>query len=173
MQPQEFRPFTEAMRATFDALGARVPGEEGMKTWFRALKAFPCEDVVDSLDSWVMSNRRAPTPSDIVDAAQERGIRRREKQSETWQAEEHNGPYTMGATPAGRRALAEIKRLVAQMQRPQGGRQLGWAHKIVARYLDGDPTLSPISFDMACEALGKTADEKDELRVTAAMRRAA
>lgn len=173
MQPQDFKPFSDAMRATFDALGARVPGEDGLKTWFRALKGFPCEDVVDSLDSWVMSNRRAPTPTDIVDAAQERGIKRREKQSETWRVEEQNGPYTMGATPAGRRALAEIKRMVTQMQRPKGGRQTGWANKIIDRYLDGDPSISLIAFDTACEALGKTQDEKDELRATLTMRRAA
>lgn len=173
MQPHDFKPFTDAMRATFDAIGARAPGEDGLKTWFRALKAFPCEDVVDSLDAWVMSNRRAPTPTDIVDAAQERGIQRREKQSETWRVEEHNGPYTMGATPAGRRALAEIKRMVANMQRPRHGKQVGWAHKILDRYVAGDPTLAPIAFDFACEALGKTHEEKAELRATAAMRRAA
>lgn len=173
MQPHDIKPFNEAIRATFDAIGARAPGDEGLKSWFRALKAFPCEDVVDSLDSWVMSNRRAPTPNDIVEACQERGIRRREKQSENWRVEEHNGPYTMGATETGRRALAEIKRMVAHMQRPKHGKQVGWAHKIIDRYLAGDTNLAPIAFDFACEALNKTPEEKAELRARAAMRKAA
>jgi hypothetical protein len=173
MQPHDIKPMTEALQAAFDALGARSPGDAGVKQWFRALKGFPVEDVVDSLDSWVMSNRRAPTPTDIVDACQERGIRRREKQTEQWKAEEHNGPYTMGATPQGRAALAKIKQMVARMQRPQRGRQLQWADRVIDRYVDGDPTLSPIAFDFACEALGKSADDKLALRAMAATRKAA
>lgn len=173
MQPHDIKPFNEAIRATFDAIGARAPGDEGLKSWFRALKAFPCEDVVDSLDSWVMSNRRAPTPNDIVEACQERGIRRREKQSEKWRVEEHNGPYTMGATPAGKRALAEIRRMVARMQRPKHGRQVEWARKALDRYVAGDAKLAPVAFDFACEALSTTVEEKAELRARAAMRKAA
>lgn len=173
MQPHDLKPFTEALLGVFDALGGRPPGQAGIEVWFRTLKGFPIGDVVDSLDTWVARNGKPPTPAALADACRERGIVRREKQTEEWKAEEHNGPYTMGATPQGRAALAKIKQMVARMQRPQRGRQLQWAERVIDRYVDGDKDLSPIAFDFACEALGKSADDKLALRAMAGARKAA
>lgn len=164
MQPHDLKPFTDALRGAFDALGARVPGDAGIEVWFRTLKPFPCGDVVGALDHWVVSNRRAPTPNDIVDACRELAIIRREEQSDRWKRAEHNGPYTMGATETGRRALREINAMLAKMQRPRFGKQVGWAHKIIDRFIDHDPVLAPIAFDFACDALNKTPEERAELR---------
>ena len=164
MQPHDAKPFAEALAGVFDALGARAPGSAGVEVWFRTLRAYPLGDVVGALDDWVTRNNRPPTPSALADQLRDRGIDRREKQAETWQTEERNGPWTMGRTENGRRALVKIRAMVAAMQRPGRGIQHEWAHAIIDRFLDHDVRLSAIAFDMACDALGKTSEERADLR---------
>jgi len=164
MQPHDLKPFSEGLLAAFDVLGARPPGAAGVELWFRTLRAHQFGDVLGALDAWAVRNRRAPTPSDIADQIRDHEIERRERQAERWKAEEKNAPYTMGGTEAGRRALAEIRRMVAGMQRSRRGRHLGWAHRIIDRFVDHDVCLSSVAFDTACDALGKAPEERAELR---------
>ncbi|HYF57360.1 MAG TPA: hypothetical protein VEA81_00235 [Burkholderiaceae bacterium] len=164
MHAHELKPFRDALLPAFDAIGARPPGEQGIETWFRALRAYPLGTVVGAIDDWVMRNRRAPTPSDIADACRAAEARRDEQQREQWKAEEHNAPYVMGRTETGRRALEQVRELVSRMKRPGSGLQRDWAHRAIDRYVDHDPALAPIAFDFACDALGKTAEERAELR---------
>lgn len=164
MKSHDLDAFKDGLLAAFDAIGAKPPGAKGIELWFRALRPHQLADVLSALETWLLRNRRAPTPSDLTDAIREIEIGRREVQAEQWRTEEHNGPYTMGRTETGRRALVEIKALVANMQRPRSGRQLEWAHRVIDRYVDHDPVLASIAFDFACDALGKTAEERAQLR---------
>lgn len=163
MQPHDLKPFSEALLATFDALGARPPGAAGIELWFRTMRGHQLADVTAALDGWVLRNRRAPTPSDLADAIRDVEIERRERQSAQWKHEERNGPYTMGATAAGRRALAEVRRMVEAMQRQRVGMQREWAHRVIDRWVDGDPVLAPIAFQFACDALHKSREDRESL----------
>ncbi len=163
MQPHDAKLFAEALAGVFDALGARAPGSAGVEVWFRTLRSHPLGDVVGALDDWVTRNNRPPTPSALADHLRDRGIDRREKQAETWQREEHNGPYTMGRTESGRRALARIRETVAGMQRPGQGLRREWAHNIADRYVDHDVRLTHAAVEMACDALGLTREEREQL----------
>jgi hypothetical protein len=165
MQPHDAKPFAEALAGVFDALGGRAPGAAGCEVWFRTLRAHPLGDVVGALDDWVTRNNRPPTPSALADQLRDRGIDRREKQAEAWQAEEHNGPWTMRRTENGRRALAKIREMVAGMQRPGRGLQREWAHKIVDRYVDHDVRLTNAAVELACDALDLTREEREQLAV--------
>ncbi len=165
MQPHDAKPFAEALAGVFDALGARAPGPAGVEVWFRTLRPHPLGDVVGALDDWVTRNNRPPTPAALAEQLRDRGIDRREQQSERWKAEEHNGPYTMGRTETGRRALVKIRAMVAAMQRPGRGLQREWAHKIVDRYVDHDVRLTHAAVETACDALGMSREEREQLSV--------
>jgi hypothetical protein len=165
MQPHDAKPFADALAGVFDALGARAPGAAGVEVWFRTLRPHPLGDVVGALDDWVTRNNRPPTPAVLAEQLRDRGIDRREKQAEAWKRDEHNGPFSMGRTEAGRRARAEIRKLVAGMKRPTQGLQRDWANRVIDGYVDHDIRLTNAAVEMACEALGLTREERDQLTV--------
>lgn len=179
MQPHELKPLTDALLATFDAIGARPPGQAGIEVWFRTLRPFALGDAVGALDAWAVRNRRAPAPADIAETCREAAADRTEKQRAQWKADEREAPKMMQRTEGGRRALRELKGIVGGMQRSQLGLQRDWAHRTIDRFIDHDVTLAPVAFDTACVALGKTPEERRELialreaNIAGAMRAAA
>jgi len=48
-----------------DAVGAKAPGELGVKAWYIALKDFPIDKVVGALDTWLRTKPKMPAPADI------------------------------------------------------------------------------------------------------------
>jgi hypothetical protein len=48
-----------------DAVGAKAPGEPGVKAWYIALKDFAIDDIVGALDHWLRNRPKMPSPSDI------------------------------------------------------------------------------------------------------------
>jgi len=142
--------FGDNVRGVFDALGGRAPGDKGLEVWFHALKQFSMEHVTDALDEWTRRMNRTPTPAGIAELCYERGIKKREEETERWRAEEKEAPYTMGATPAGRQALALIKQTLATRKR---GDRLDWARVIMDRYKRNDAAISHAAVKLAAEAL--------------------
>jgi len=63
--PTDSKTLRERLVEIADAVGAKPPGEAGVKAWFIALKDFPIEDVVDALDTWLRTKPKMPTPADI------------------------------------------------------------------------------------------------------------
>lgn len=163
MQPHELKPFSEALLATFDAIGARPPGQAGIEVWFRTLRPFAVGDAVGALDAWAVRNRRPPAPADIAEACREAADARAETQRRQWKTEEREAPRAMARTEGGRRALVELRRMVDGMQRPRGRIDREWAHRVIDRFIDHDVALSSLAFDTACAALGKTPEERAEL----------
>jgi hypothetical protein len=161
MQSYDLQPFTAAMTGTFEAFSARPPTGAGLDVWFRTLKEFPVAHVVDAFDSWARRSNRPPTAAQIADACYERGIREREAQTEKWRKEEELAPQTMGATPAGRRAISLIRQSMRAAGRSDPHQ---WARNIVQRYTARDDSLSHIAFTSACEVLGYSDEEVGNLK---------
>lgn len=67
-----------------EAVGAKVPGEAGVKAWLMALRDFPLPEVVDALDQWVRTKAKMAAPSEIRALIAERlSNRRRAQESES------------------------------------------------------------------------------------------
>lgn len=150
MNHYDAKVFGDNVRGVFDALGGRAPGDKGLEMWFHALKQFPMEHVTDALDEWTRKMPRVPTPAGIADICYERGIKKREDETARWREEEKLAPRTMGATPAGRKALALIKQTLAQ------GKQrdpLDWARRIMDLHARGE-AVSYAAVECASAALG-------------------
>jgi hypothetical protein len=141
MHHSDLTQFTAVLSGTMDALGGRTLSEQGVKSWWEALKGFPASDVIGALDWWARHKSKPPAPADIHDWLTESAIKRREAENEQARRDEHNAPYAMGATPGGRAALKRLLGLVSGWKRPTKGTSHGWAKRIVQRYGDGHDTL--------------------------------
>lgn len=59
------RTLADRLTELADALGARPPGETGIKAWFIALRDYSIEDVVSALDTWLRTKAKVPAPVEI------------------------------------------------------------------------------------------------------------
>jgi len=65
MTPTDTKTLKDRLTELADAVGSKPVGEAGAKGWYIALKDFPLEEIVDSLDQWLRTKPKMPTPSDI------------------------------------------------------------------------------------------------------------
>jgi hypothetical protein len=165
MQGYDAGQFAANLKAVFEAFGARPPTEAGLDVWFRTLEDFPLGAITQQLDVWPKRSNKAPTPRDIWQACKDAAAARVDEEAERHRQDEQNAPWTMGATPAGREALKRMRSAVAGMRAaPSAGKRLDWAERIVDRFVDGDDSLPNVSFRLACDALGKTSEDVEQLR---------
>lgn len=65
MNPTDHSTLRARLSELADALGSKAPGEAGVKAWYIALKDFPIEQVINSLDHWLRTKPKMPAPADI------------------------------------------------------------------------------------------------------------
>jgi hypothetical protein len=96
-----------------DALGAKIPGDAGMKAWLAALRDYPCQNVVDALDQWLRTKSKMPAPAEIRQILGVMTSERIERAAADRALEQMHTPATLEAsTEVGRRELAKIWALI-------------------------------------------------------------
>jgi hypothetical protein len=65
MTPTDTKTLADRLLELADAVGAKAPGDAGLKAWYIALKDFAIEDIVGSLDTWLRTRPKMPSPSDV------------------------------------------------------------------------------------------------------------
>lgn len=162
MVRDELQAFAKHVDATFEAFGSRRLPEGAVATWFKQLGGFALRDVCAELDDSVRRLTRPPTCADLWKSLNERRTEHIEKVAEASKAAEKRDADNLfaGRTPIGEEALRELRKLLKR--EPVDPK--AWAHRIVDRYCDGDPKISPNQIEMACRALGYTAEDLAVIR---------
>jgi hypothetical protein len=133
---------TQAMKGRLtefaDAVGARAPGEAGLKAWYIALKDFAIDEVVDALDQWLRTKPKMPAPADIRLILAGRLSDRIERQAAAEKAEFANGArriLTDAQRAIGREHLAHIRAILSGQREHNPN---DWWQAVMHRWRNGD-----------------------------------
>lgn len=135
MNPTDTKILKDRLSELADALGARGPGDSGMKAWYIALKDFGVDEVVDSLDQWLRTKGKMPTPSDIRLILAGRLSDRIERQAIVDKGQFAAGARAiLGDRKIGHAHLDKIRQILSRKPAEPDD----WWHKLITRWRAGE-----------------------------------
>lgn len=144
-----------------DAVGARAPGEGGVKAWLLALRDFPMPDVTDALDQWLRTKTKMPAPADIRQILAARLSDRIEQKSRAEHAEFTNGAKHIISEASKRLARGHLDKIAAVLHAyRQDPDPDAWWHRIIERWRNGEELvwMQMVNAKLAWQNSGRPAE---------------
>lgn len=139
MNQSDIPTLRERLAELADAVGARPPGEAGVKAWLMALRDFPMPDVTDALDQWLRSKTKMPAPADIRLILSGRISDRLEQHAAAEKAQFAVGGKRIVTEAQRRLARATFDRIAAVLHAYRRDHDPDeWWHAIILRLRSGD-----------------------------------
>lgn len=118
-----------ALNALADTFDKKHVTEDATVVWFETLREFPNELVRGILRTWPKSHAKFPTPADVWKIVNDIQISERAQIAKNNQTQARE-PVKFSRTDEGKRALAEIRKLVDQ---PKPSPIEHW-HRVLSRF---------------------------------------
>jgi len=158
MNPSDHKTLHERLTELADALGAKAPGEAGVKAWYIALKDFPIDEVVDALDTWLRTKPKMPAPADVRSILAGRLSDRIERQAIKDKLEFAQGAARILGDPQIARLHLQRIWTILKNSRPHDPDD--WWHRIIGRWRLGESLeyAQIVNAKLAWERAGKPAE---------------
>lgn len=137
MEESNKREFWAIVNVTMDLMDRPPLSKEAILVWWNMLNKYSIEDVRNALDKWCNTEKKSPTPKDIIDLCKAQQVKIEPAKLPSPVSRENN-----------KRHAEEFKRAINEVAKPQRDHK-AWAKQIIA-----NPSRYPaISLDFAREAL--------------------
>lgn len=103
----------DALNGLAETFDKKPIGAKAAAIWFETLREFPNELVRGILNAWPKSHAKFPVPSEVWKVVNDVQISERE-QIERNRAADARAPVHFAPTEAGRRAMAEIRKIMSK-----------------------------------------------------------
>lgn len=161
MNQSDIPTLRERLAELADAVGAKSPGEAGVKAWLVALRDFSMPDVTGALDQWLRTKAKMAAPADIRLILAGRLSDRIERKAAADKAEFAAASRRMVSEASRRLARGHLDKIAAILHAYRRDHDPDdWWHKIILRWRRSESLeyMQMINARLAWERSGRPAE---------------